>query len=180
MKTISFSILAAIVAWFLPVAAVDPVARLLAVAIALMASGVFPCMTLTVGAMKGERRTPALVNDLYTKLELLMKLLVVAFALAVVSLLCLVVSITLVTVKVDGVFVSCSVALSAAALSLLGSRVVDIGRAFFALLEINRRHALLIARAGVRSERDDVMASHGDSKVGNDDPKVRKFRKVAD
>lgn len=180
MKTIVFSILAAFAAWFLPVAAVDPVARLLAVAIALMASGIFPCMTLTVGAMKGERRTPASVNDLYAKLELLMKLLVVAFALAVLSLLCLVVSISLVTVKADHVTVSGAVALSAAALTMLGGRVADIGRAFFALLEINRRHALLIARAGVRSERDDVISELGQAKVGNDDPKVRKFRKVSD
>jgi hypothetical protein len=42
-------------------------------------------------------------------------------------------------------------------LAILAGRVLAIERAFFALLDVNRRHALLVARSKTQGSRDETL-----------------------
>lgn len=179
MKVAYLSPFAAVTAYWLPSGVIEPLARVLVPAIALMATGVFPCMTLVVNAMKGEHRTPALVEDLYTKLRQLLRLLVVTFALAVVTMGLMAAAVALLQVPVLLMVPKITICFAVCTMVLLLGRVVDIGRAFFALLDINRKHALLIARAKIRGERDAALDAGKLARLSEDDTSPRRFRRVS-
>lgn len=174
MKSLLVAALVAAIAIFSPVAAVDAAARILTLAIALMATGIFPCMTLTVNAMKGEERSPAMVKDLYAQLRTLLSVLVASFVLAVLAVLSLV--FTTAVIAIDAGFwpIKAGAVFSGAAIGLFGSRVVAIGKAFFALLEINKKHSLLVSRKRVRHGRDDALRESRQERFvpDDDDPEV--------
>lgn len=178
MKIAYLSPFAAFATYWLPISAIEPLARVLVPGIALMATGVFPCMTLVVNAMKGEHRTPALVEDLYAKLRLLLKLLIVTFALAVTTMGLMAASVALLQAPVLIIVPKIALCIAALTILLLIGRVVDIGRAFFALLDINRKHALLIARAKIRGERDSALDAGKLAKLPEDDTTPRPLRRV--
>lgn len=188
MKTLAVGLLLAIAAYFAPLKAIEPVARVLVPAVALMATGIFPCMSLAVGAMKGEHRTPALVEQLHGRLHLVLKLLVVTFSCAVIAIGALAITVALAAVAqpVGSELPDQSLVISAHAVSaismlvlaLLAGRVVDLGRAFFAILEINRKHALLIARAKVSSEEATANERARASRFVGDDMTVRKLERA--
>lgn len=159
MKQILATILATALAALMPMAAIEDVARLLVPAVALMATSIFPCMTLVVGAMKGEQRTPALIDDLYGKLRLLMKILVAAFAVAIVAIFLIVVA--AIAAEAGTAFRGFELAhiaagLAGTTLAIFVGRIIAIGKMFFEVLDINRKHALLIARA--KSTQEQVKA----------------------
>ena len=189
MKIVAFSLTLAVGASFLPTSLVDPVARAMVPAIALMATGIFPCMTLAIGAMKAEGRTPALIEDLYGQLRGLLQVLVVTFALAVSEIIALTASIALSNptawqgfTHYPGTFhltpAQVAVMVSAAILGILGGRVVALGRAFFAVLDINKKQALLVARAKVRTERDASLDLTRRARFPADDPAPRRLQAV--
>lgn len=178
MKTVAIALALAIFAGFLPVAAIDAAARTLVLAIALMAAGIFPCMTLTVNAMKGEERSPAMVTELYDQLRKVLKILVVAFALAVCTVLLMAVTVACISSEVANEAIRALAAVTGLALGLFMSRVVAIGKTFFALLDINRTQALLISRKRVRSQRGDAIDESRKEAFVGDDPTARKLRKV--
>lgn len=169
MKTLLISLAAAVLGYFLPATTLEPIARVLVPAVALLATGIVPCMTLAVNAMKGEQRTPALVEDLHDKLAKLLRLLVASFALSVAAVTAIATTVALVNGPVLDFVPKIGAAVSASFLCMLGGRAIAVGRAFFALLEINRTHALLIARAKVRSERDNAISAMRGLKVAADD-----------
>jgi hypothetical protein len=184
MKSLLISLILAIAIYFAPIALAEPAARALVPAIALMATGIFPCMSLVVGAMKGEQRTPALVEQLYRNLEILLKLLVTAFALSVGAVLLLAITVSLAADAAAQLpsrpifqsWVAHAIAASAImVLTILGGRVFQVGRAFFTVLEINRKHALLVSRAKVRGERDLALESSRDEKFPEDDQSPRQL-----
>lgn len=178
IKTLLATVAIALIAGLLPTAAIGAASRTLVLAIALMAAGIFPCMTLVVNAMKGEGRSPSMVKDLYEKLEKLLKVLVVAFVLAVLSVLSLVATSSAIEVAANFWLIKTSAVLSGSALGLFMGRVAAIGQAFFALLEINRKQALLIARGEVRNNRDQSMDESRQERLRADDNKISKFRKA--
>ncbi len=178
MKIAYLSPFVAAAAYLIPVGAIEPLARVLVPGIALMATGIFPCMTLVVNAMKGEHRTPALVEDLHGNLRQLLKLLVAAFALALMAMILMAAAVALVQAPVPAAVPKVTLCLAALVIVLLVGRVEAIGRAFFALLEINRKHALLIARAKVRGERDAAIEAGKLARVPEDDPNPRPLRRV--
>jgi hypothetical protein len=160
MKAPLFGLLMAAGSYWIPFAAIEPMARILVPAIALLATGIFPCMTLAVGAMKGDHRSPAQVDELYEELRLVMKILVATFVLAAATVATIVaLTGTIAAISVEwGPWVQRGLmGLIALMLSLLAGRVIAIARAFFAILDINRKHALLVARAKVQSERDKAL-----------------------
>lgn len=184
MKLAYISLPIAAAAFLIPPGAVEPLARVVVPAIALMAAGVFPCMTLVVNAMKGEHRTPALIEDLYGNLRRLLRLLVATFALAVLAMVLLAAAVVLlhppVLPRIPELPIVPKLTVCAAAfvIGLLIGRVEAIGRAFFALLDINRKHALLIARAKVRGERDEAIEASKLARVPEDDPTPRPLQRV--
>lgn len=169
----------ALLAALLPEAALGAISRTLVLAIALMAAGIFPCMTLAVNAMKGEGRSPAMVQDLYDQLRTLLKVLVVAFVLAVLAVLSLVGTSAAIEAEAGFWPVKVGAVLAGSALGLFIGRVVAIGKAFFALLEINKKQALLIARDRVRKSRDIDLETSQQEKLPSDRSGVRKLRKVS-
>lgn len=183
MKIIIISLLLACAAFFAPLKGVDAAARVLVPAVALMATGIFPCMSLAVGAMKGEHRTPALVDQLYTRLRKVLMLLVVTFTCAVAAVASLALTSALVAIAADGnphvdvaaltLAAHASAGAAALILALLGGRVVDLGRAFFAILDINRRHALLIARAKVSVEEEKAVREYKAAPFKPDSTNIR-------
>lgn len=179
MKTAATALALAILAGLLPIEAIDASARTLVLAVALMAAGIFPCMTLTVNAMKGEERSPAMVTELYDQLKKVLKILVVAFALAVSTVLLMAITAACISSKVPDVAIRGIAATTGLSLGLFMSRVVAIGRTFFALLDINRTQALLISRKRVRSQRADSLEESRKETLVQDDPRPRKLRKVS-
>jgi hypothetical protein len=153
-------ILATASVW-VPRDAVDPMARALIPAVALLATGIFPCMSLAVGSMKGEQRAPKQVDELYEQLHTVMRVLVASFALAALAIVSIVGLVGLVNVTSPSTIVLIGERILLGGicliLALLGGRVAAIGRAFFAILDINRKHALLIARAKTQSARDKAV-----------------------
>lgn len=178
MKTVILAIFLAISAGLLPVAAIDAAARTLVLAVALMAAGIFPCMTLTVNAMKGEERSPAMVDQLYDQLKKVLKILVVAFVLAVCTVLLMAATAAVIGSGALDLAVRILAGVTGLSLGLFMSRVVAIGRTFFALLDINRKQALLISRKRVRSQRDDAIDGSRNEAFLSDDPTPRPLRKV--
>lgn len=191
MKTLLICIALAACAFFAPLKSFDPAARVLVPAIALMAAGIFPCMSLAVGAMKGEHRTPALVEELYERLKLLLKVLVASFGLAVMAIILLACTVIVAANALPsggsadippqylGWIARSTASLSVIAIGLLGGRVVAVGKAFFAILDINRKHALLIARAALRKERDGWIMETKSIKLPDDDPTPRPLQRVS-
>jgi hypothetical protein len=130
-----------------------------------------------------------LVIQLYEKLRKLMRLLVAVFAVAVCSIAALAISISLgaqvntalpdkpasvaVTVSAHATF-----ALAMFLIAMLVGRVVDLGRAFFAILEINKTHALLIARARAESERVSAIRSARSARFPEDDLRAKPLERV--
>lgn len=192
MKALIIGLALGIGSLWLPHSAVDPMARLVVPAIALLATSIFPCMSLAVGSLKAEQRAPLQVDELYTQLRTIMQVLVVTFALAVAAVACLVGLSGLVTANGPAAAMG-GVAVPAVApspvlefairallvficvvLTLLGGRVVAVGKAFFAILEINRKHALLVARSKVQSDRDKAIegARRHNFAPDNKDPRV--------
>jgi mannitol-specific phosphotransferase system IIBC component len=150
MKQIIATILSAAIAWFIPHTAIDEIARLLVPAVALMATSIFPCMTLVVGSLKGEQRSTAVIDQLHGRLRAAMEVLVTAFAVAVVAMLLTIIASTLSAVDIILYRVSLTsavTALAGACFAILVGRVIAVGKIFFEVLDINRKHALLIARA---------------------------------
>jgi hypothetical protein len=187
MKNGLFSAMLALGAYFVPATLIDPVARAIIPAVALMATGIFPCMTLTIGAMKAEGRTPALIEELYDQLKSLLKVLVAAFTLSVVAVIALSILIAFASPGAPrgfpappGTFYVTPVQLAAMTaafvLGLLASRMFILGRAFFAVLEINRKQSLLVARAKVRSERDTAMDLARQTRFAVDDPTIQALK----
>jgi hypothetical protein len=68
--------------------------------------------------------------------------------------------------------------LSVIAIGLLGGRVIAMGKAFLAILDINRKHALLIARAAIRKECDGWIIETKSNKLPEDDPTPRPLQKA--
>lgn len=172
MTALFIGFIFAIASIWLPHSAVDPMARIVVPAIALLATSIFPCMSLAVGSLKAEQRAPLQVDELYDQLRTIMKVLVVTFALAatavatIVGLSGLVASYPESLTKGlsaaalrDPIEVSCRALLIVIcfAIALLGGRIVAVGKAFFAILDINRKHALLVARSRVQGEREMAM-----------------------
>ena len=178
MKIAYLSPFAAAAAYLIPTGAIEPLARVLVPGIALMATAIFPCMTLVVNAMKGEHRTPSLVEDLHAKLRMLLKLLVATFVLAVTAMILMAAAVALLYAPVLPIVSKIVWCFAALVVVLLLGRVEAIGRAFFALLDINRKHALLIARAKIRGERDAAIDAGKLARLPEDDPKPRPFRQV--
>ncbi len=178
MKTIVLAIVLGLAGWSLPIAAVEATARTLVLAVALMAAGVFPCMTLVVNAMKGEQRTPILIEELYGQLRTLLKILVTAFAIAVACVLTLATTAALSAANADDLPIRIGAVAGGALLGLLASRAAAIGRAFFAILDINRKQALIIARKDVRTQREAVIADGRREQFKSDDPTPRKLERV--
>jgi hypothetical protein len=168
----------AIAAYLAPPEVIEPAARVLVPGVALMATGVFPCMTLAVNAMKGEHRTPALVEDLYLKLRQLLKLLAATFILAIAAMALMAAGVGLLKAPVLTFVPKMAFGLAAAVIVLLVGRLEAIGRAFFVLLDINRKHALLIARAKIRGERDSAIDAGTAARVPNDDQTPRPLRRT--
>lgn len=169
MKSILAAVLTAAIAISVPTAAIDAAARVLTLAIALMATGIFPCMTLTVNAMKGEERSPAMVKDLYQQLRTLLGVLVVAFVLAIAAVLSLVFTTAAIATDAGFWVIKTGVVFSGSAIGLFGARVISIGQAFFALLEINRKHAILVARKRVRHGREQAIGKLREERFESDD-----------
>lgn len=168
MKTAAISIIMGAGAFFIPNTLIDPIARAIVPAIALMATGIFPCMTLAINSMKAEGRTPKLIEDLHGQLYWLLRTLAATFALAVAAIAALTVAIALAApdgwagfVVPEGWFAVAPAHVAAAVCGLivgvLGGRVVTLGRAFFTILEINKKQALLVARPKVRTEREEAI-----------------------
>lgn len=178
MKTLAISLLLAAAAAIIPPSIIGDAARMLVLATSLMATGVFPCMTLVVNAMKGEHRTPALVESLYDKLRQLLKLLITAFCLAISVVVLLVTTVTLQAADAIEPVLRGAAAASAFAIAIFSGRVVAIGRAFFALLDINRKHALLIARGAVRRDRDAALDLMRASRFSPDDQNPKRLQKA--
>jgi len=178
MKIVAISALFAAAAYLLPTTVVDPLVRVLGIAIALMATGIFPCMTLVVNAMKGEQRTPAMVDKLYDGLRNILRILVVAFSLAVASILSLAATAALVAAKVPHLYVHIALASTAVAITFFAGRVIALGRSFFVVLDINRTQALLVARAKTRNEREEVIEAQRLATIFKDDPKPRALVKA--
>jgi len=155
MKLLIFCLLAAAGGYFLPFQAVDAASKVLAPAIALMATGIFPSMTLVVGSMKAEERTPQLIEELHANLKRLLSSLVAAFVLAVASLTLIVSTGAAIATKepmyVQPWAIRTLVVLCAITITLLAGRAVAVARTFFAILEVNRKQALLTARAKNRT-----------------------------
>lgn len=150
MKQIAATLLSAILASLIPHAALDEIARLLVPAVALMATSIFPCMTLVVGTLKGEQRSTAIVDQLHGKLHAAMEILVATFAVSVVAMLLTILASTIGTpdpVVRQISLTSTVAALAGASFAILVGRVIAVGRIFFEILGINRTHALMIARA---------------------------------
>ena len=178
MKAIISACVIALVAVVLPVAAIGAVSRTLVLAVALMAAGVFPCMTVAVNAMKGEGRSPAMVQDLYDELAVLLKVLVVAFVLAILSVLALVATSAAIEMQAGVWIVKAIAAAAGASLGLFMGRVVAIGHAFFKLLEINKKQALLIVRGRLRKEHEGAIEASRKETFEKDDTRPRRFKKV--
>jgi len=178
MRSFFAAAVVAAVAGLLPTSAIDAAARTLTLAIALMAAGVFPCMTLAVNAMKGEEKSPAMVQDLYEQLRKLLKVLVAAFVLAVLAVLSLVFIAAAIATDVGHWPVKGAAVLAGFTLGLFMARVLGIGKAFFVLLEINKKHALLVARKQIRVSRESVLQASRREELPKDDPVPRKLRKV--
>lgn len=178
MKTILAALVLGALAFLAPIAAVDAASRTIVLGIALMAAGIFPCMTLTVNAMKGEERSPAMVEALYDQLSKLLKVLVAGFILAVISVIALAGTSAAVAANVDEPIARAAAVGAGLVLGLFVSRVAAIGRAFFALLEINRKHSLLVARKRVRGQRDSALESLKTESFPTDDPTPREFERL--
>jgi hypothetical protein len=164
-----------VAAIWLPFEAVEPMARLVVPAIALLATSIFPCMSLAVGSLKAEQRAPVQVDELYTQLHTIMQVLAVTFALSVGTVICIiglssiVASNNMAALSAGGIGTGESAAVPiqycarglliciAILLAVLGGRVVAVGKAFFVILSINRKHALLVARSKVQGDRDKAM-----------------------
>ncbi|WP_422058634.1 hypothetical protein [Sphingomonas sp.] len=181
MKAAAVGLFFAIASIWFPLPAVEPAARIVVPAIALLATGIFPCMTLTIGAMKGDHRSPLQVDELYGQLKFVMKVLVATFALAA-ALAATMVAIIAIDAgahpRWSGVATRLLLALACIELALLGGRIHAVGRAFFAILDINRKHALLVARAKVQGERDKTMDALRKQRFAPDDPTPRPLQKV--
>jgi len=178
MKTIIVALALGTIAWFLPEVALEAVARTLVLAVALMAAGIFPCMTLTVNAMRGEERSPTMVVELYDQLKTLLKVLVVAFILAVASVFLLATTAAMISAEAGAGPIQAAAVCTGVALGLFMSRVVAIGKSFFALLDINRTQALLISRKKVRSKREEAIEYGRQEAFISDDPRPHKLKKV--
>lgn len=178
MKIAYLSPFFAVAAYFIPRDSIEPLARIAVPSIALMSTSIFPCMTLVVNAMKGEQRTPALVEDLYAKLRLVLKLLVVTFALAAAAMISLAAAVVLLDAPVLPWVPKIPLSVGAAIIILFMGRIEAIGRAFFALLDINRKHALLIARGKVRTDRDAKVDAIKAGAFPADDLTPRKLQRV--
>ncbi|WP_125953918.1 hypothetical protein [Novosphingobium sp. MD-1] len=187
MKTAIISSVLAVGTCFVPTTMIDPMARAMVPAIALMATGIFPCMTLTIGAMKAEGRTPALIEELYLQLRGLLKVLVVTFALAVAEIITLTASVALASpgaprgIEVEpGTFyvtpVQAAAMIAAFILGILSGRIIVLGRAFFEVLEINKKQSLLVARAKVRTERDAAIENSRRARFSPDDATPKRLR----
>jgi hypothetical protein len=191
MKIAIVSTVLAAGTYFVPTALIDPVARAIVPAIALMATGIFPCMTLAIGAMKAEGRTPALIEELYLQLRGLLKVLVVTFALAVSEIVALTVSVALASpgaprgfqVAPDTFHITptqTAAMVAAFILGLLGGRIIVLGRAFFDVLDINKKQSLLVARTKVRTERDTAIESSRRARFASDDASPQLLRTAND
>ena len=175
MKALIFGLGLGVASTWLPHVAVEPMARLVVPAVALLATSIFPCMSLAVGSLKAEQRDPSQVDELYTQLKIIMKVLVATFALAVTAVVCIVGLSGLITIIAPVPGANGASALSPAVslaielairtllivvcivLALLGGRVLAVGKAFFAILDINRKHALLVARSRVQNSREKAL-----------------------
>ncbi|MBP6362942.1 MAG: hypothetical protein KA329_05400 [Novosphingobium sp.] len=191
MKIAVISAALAVGAYFIPVTLIDPVARAIVPAVALMATGIFPCMTLAIGAMKAEGRTPALIEELYQQLRGLMKVLVATFALAVAEVVALTLAIALASPGAPRGFevtpgtvhvtpVEAAVMIAGFVLGFLAGRIIALGRAFFAVLDINKKQSLLVARSKVRSERDTAVESSRLARFAADDSTAKPLRRAND
>ncbi|NWK96532.1 hypothetical protein DM806_12845 [Sphingobium lactosutens] len=161
--TILLCLLAVMIGWCVPTPIAVDVGRLLVPAIALLATGIFPSMTLVVNAMKAEERTPNLIDQLYAQLHMILRVLVTTFALAAISIA------ALATLSVGGGeegFVTTSPWWAQKAflifvcllIALLIGRVMALGRVFFAILEVNRTQALIAARSKNKKSWDAAMS----------------------
>ncbi len=161
MRPLPIGIALGVASIWLPREAIDPMARALTPAIALLATGIFPCMSLAVGAMKGENRAPRQVDELYEQLHTVMRVLVAAFALAVTAIVLIVAILGFLAVQMEekagNVAVHVTLSIVALVLALLFGRAIAIGKAFFAILEINRKGAKLVTRSKLQGQRDAAL-----------------------
>lgn len=172
----------AIASIWLPRGAIDPMARALIPAVALLATGIFPCMSLAVGSMKGDHRAPKQVDELYEQLKIVMKVLVLSFGLAVLTIVLTVGLVGLVSEATPSYRHMLSerglLGFVCVSLFVLAGRVIAIGKAFFAILDINRKHALLIARAKIQGTRDKISDSWQSERFAADTDAVGRLQRL--
>ena len=72
---------------YLPMAALEPVARLIVPGIALVAAGIFPTMTLVIGSLRTGKLSVYAANRLYSHLSDALRLLSAQFAFGLLSIL---------------------------------------------------------------------------------------------
>lgn len=174
MKRLAYIPVSLAIAVFLPNEAVEPLARILVPGIALMAAGIFPSMTLVVGAMKGEQRSPKVVTDLYEKLRQILKVICAAFVLAVLAIAAILASASLnhVTFPYASYVQQVFMGLGALSVLFLVDRVVAVIRTYFAVLDLNKTQALLVARGNSEKFRNQLRESGAG--LSPDDYGVRK------
>jgi hypothetical protein len=184
MKALLVGIALSVGSIWLPQQVIEPMARALIPATALLATAIFPCMSLAVSALKGDSRSPGQVDELYQQLHTVLKVLVATFTLAVLAVVLLVAmtALTALTVKPHNHWIDLGITATlcvvSAVLSLLVGRAVAVGRAFFAILEINRRHALLVARAKVQGDREKALGVFRGQKFAEPNPETQPLEKV--
>lgn len=153
-----FAIALAVIMFFLPVEAIQPIARPLVPGIALLATGIFPSMTLTVGAMLTTRQNPQLIQKRYNELKEVLRILAASFALAVVCIILLSAAVAVnnvpnlkpIVAAYAPHIIMCSFGFVVA---LLIGRGIAIVKIYFHILDLNKKQALLNARKDV----DDIF-----------------------
>lgn len=152
MFLIAFYALAIISATFLPFEAIEPLALILVPGIALLATGIFPCMTLIVGSMKPDGRSPKRISELYENFQEILRLLVIAFICAAGSIFMIMASVAMDYTQIlhDTFWRRVTLAAAIIAVVALGAHISSVIRVFFAILALNNKQSLLVARENNR------------------------------
>lgn len=170
------ALLAGLVGLALPIEAIDTIARLALPVIALTSTSIFPCMTLAVGAMKGDHREPEQVDELHRKLRSLMQMLSMAFTTAVLAMAFLVATAAAhssfeIAKWMPAVF-HLMWLLAVFSLALLLMRARSIVRMFGEILDLSRTQAMLMARAKLKVEQQDARTRVKFEKQEDRDPRL--------
>ena len=159
---------AIVIARSLPIDSIAPISRLLVPSVAIMAAGIFPSMTLVVGAMRGVSQSYKSVRETHSLLTNMLKVLRAAFVLSLLLIFALVALVALEVTEFS--HLRLFMFFAAFILLLLADRIRVCINTFSALLNLEFREAGIAAKDESRKLFERVKDEPGlaRSDYGND------------